>query len=435
MTNYLHNINIERSIICSIFYKPEIMEDIKSKLRSEAFYLPSHRYIFEAIEASDRENLPISDEIIKEKLEKVGRFDEDAMLEIMSVNPLPNIAAYVKILIDKKQKRELILLVGELRERIIEKGEEVEEVKLWLTKNIENISSGFTTRAKSFDEWKKLIETAKPVELIKTFIGFIDQPLSIMAESQYDHMRHGGFETGRFILLMGDPEAGKTMLSVQIMKNVSKHEIVMFFAFEFTVRSFVRTQLRVEGDKYTNPNLQIIDDGYDITDITQEMRVWRKRGCRLAVIDSQMRVTNTSKKKATSEEIETEKFSMLAKTARELDMGVIYICQQGKEDAKGGVITPMGSKKGGHEADIILYLKKEKGSEDRELEFNKNKQTGKHFVKNLTFVRDEMVFKAINKEEQKNKGDKVPLSPAEKKEPEITVIGVDGTQTKIDFKK
>lgn len=431
--NNLHNINIERSIICSIFYKPELMEEIKDNLKSDTFYHPTHRYIYEAIEACERANSPIDQEIVKDKLIKIGRWDEDAMLEILCTNPLPNVNAYIKVLIEKKQKRELMLMVGELHKKVSE-DEDADEIKLWLTQRVEGISSGVDTRAKSFDVIKYEVLNAPPVQLVKTGIGFIDQPLSIVDERDFILGRHGGFETGRFILLMGDPEAGKTMLGVQMMKHISKEELVLFFAFEFTVRNFVRTQLRIEGDKYTNPNLHIIDDGYDISDMTRELHIWKKKGCRFVLIDSQMRVTNSAKKRATSEEVETEKFSIFAKACQKLDIVIIYICQQGKEDAKGGVITPMGSKKGGHEADIIIYLKKDKDSEDRELIFNKNKQTGKHFKKDITFVRESMLFKGITKKSEKGKGDAVPLSPVEKELCEVTVIGVDGTQTRMELK-
>ena len=357
------------------------------------------------------------------------------MLEIMASNPLPKIDDYVSVLLEKHQKRTLFSISAEFHKRIAE-DEDASSVKLWLEQSMAALASGdYDTRAKSYSELKKEVLSAPPIETVWVGFGFIDQPLSLSDFDENNTKRSGGFETGRLVLLMGDPEAGKTMLAVQMMKNISQNEIVLFFAFEFTVRSFVRTQIRVEGSDYENHNLEIIDKGYDIADIVKELTFWRKRGCRFVVIDSQMRVSNVSKKRATSEEVETEKFSILAKACRNLDLTLVYICQQGKEDAKGGVITPMGSKKGGHEADIIIYLKKEKDSEDREIIFNKNKQSGKHFKKDITFDRSSMSFRAIHKEHQKGKGDAVPLSEAEKRPVDVVVKNADGSvQKRMELK-
>ena len=85
--NNLHNINIERSVLSSVLFNPATFEEVAAVLNAKDFYLPSHRYIFEAMEACEREDLPIDEEFLKKKLNQQGRFDEDAMLEILSTNP------------------------------------------------------------------------------------------------------------------------------------------------------------------------------------------------------------------------------------------------------------------------------------------------------------------------------------------------------------
>ncbi|MFK5882454.1 MAG: replicative DNA helicase [Sulfurospirillum sp.] len=117
----LHNINIERSVLSSILFEPGSFEDIAATLKPKDFYLPSHKYIFEAMLECEREDLPIDEEFIKKKLNQENRFDEDAMLEILSTNPLPSTRAYIQEIREKAIKRELVELTSEIKEVAIEK--------------------------------------------------------------------------------------------------------------------------------------------------------------------------------------------------------------------------------------------------------------------------------------------------------------------------
>jgi len=117
----LHNVNIERSVLSSILFNPATFEDIAAVIGAKDFYLPSHRYIYEAMEACEREDLPIDEEFIKKKLNQQGRFDEDAMLEILSTNPLPATRAYVEEIREKAIKRELVQLTSDIKEIAVEK--------------------------------------------------------------------------------------------------------------------------------------------------------------------------------------------------------------------------------------------------------------------------------------------------------------------------
>ena len=51
--NNLHNINIERSVLSSILFNPATFEEVAAVISAKDFYLPSHRYMFEAMEACE----------------------------------------------------------------------------------------------------------------------------------------------------------------------------------------------------------------------------------------------------------------------------------------------------------------------------------------------------------------------------------------------
>jgi RecA/RadA recombinase len=244
------------------------------------------------------------------------------------------------------------------------------------TENIfSKLTVGTSSRAKTHTVWKQEYLSKPRIPKYSTGVSFIDDALD------------GGIEAGQFILVMGDPEAGKTMISTQILRNVSKGFKTLFFCFEFTVGAFIQQNIDVKR-KFNEDNLLIINDGYTLGDVEREIKIFAKEGGRFVVIDSQMRVDNTIKG-ATVEQNESEKFSTLAKLCHRLNIIILFIAQQGKEDTKGGTHSPMGTKKGAHEANQIWYIHKlkpkydENGNDEnkeiRELEISKNKQTGKHF--------------------------------------------------------
>jgi len=138
----LHNINIERSVLSSILFNPASFEEVASEIKSRDFYLPAHKYIFEAMEECERTELPIDEEFIKKKLNQEERFDEDAMLEILSTNPLPSIKAYVEELREKSIKRELVKLTGDIREVAVEKDLPSSEVVDLVQQKLYQITEG-----------------------------------------------------------------------------------------------------------------------------------------------------------------------------------------------------------------------------------------------------------------------------------------------------
>jgi len=111
----LYNINIERAILSTIFFNPIVFDQIKSSLKAEDFYLPSHKHIFEIMLENDKKELPIDEEFLKQELQKNHKFDESAMLEILTTNPLPQCDKYIKELKEKSQKRKLREISDELK--------------------------------------------------------------------------------------------------------------------------------------------------------------------------------------------------------------------------------------------------------------------------------------------------------------------------------
>lgn len=197
----------------------------------------------------------------------------------------------------------------------------------------------------------------------------------------------GGLATGQLILVSGDYEAGKTTLTTQILENMSAAHRVCFFCFEFTLSAYIRRRSEQPNALFNKNNLYTITDGYDIREIRDNIiTLNRQKGIQVFLIDSQMRIENRNTTAGNGEEKESEKFEILGKLAHEKELIIILIVQTSKSDPD----TPFKSKKGAHEASIIMHLENIENKDElhqqyaqKRLKVKKNKQTGKHFKEDI----------------------------------------------------
>lgn len=372
--HHKYNLVHERAILSSIIFSPELIGDIELRLQPHHLYLEAHQKIYASILKLRRTDIPIDEVFIDQDTQ--GKYT-NLITEIMAVNPIAMIYPYINQIIEYHSQRELRRLSTVILQAIEE--EKTSEMIIGeVTRYVDKIETSTHSRSKTFDELKEAWLTTPRPPLYETGVSFIDRAFG------------GGLKMGHLVLISGDPEAGKTMLVMQILKNVSKNAPVCLFAFEFTVDSMIELQLDTEGKNYQNPNLHIIDDGFDILDIEAEIKGKAAIGVKFFVIDSQMRIENASNN-GTMEERESEKFSRLAKLSHRLKILILCIIQNSKSDTSAGIIAPMGSKKGAHEASVIMHLKRlkddpENGKKEmRELIVNKNKMNGVHFKGEISF--------------------------------------------------
>ncbi|GAA9381565.1 hypothetical protein BTM415_14820 [Helicobacter pylori] len=232
------------------------------------------------------------------------------------------------------------------------------------------INLGFSRNGKYYWEWEEFFKSKPKIEKINTGIDFLDR------------ISDGGFEVGQLVLLSGDPEAGKTLLGVQYIINAQQQHKVTYFGFEFSVRKHIET-LNAKGFKLNKENYFIDDLSCEINDLVSQIRGLAKEGHKLFIIDSQMKIQAPIVGR-TTEEVETTKFTTLAELAKRLQVIIILIIQNSKSDS----YAPTGSRKGAHEAHIMIRIEKIKYGELKHIkDYNergkhrkvlilKNKQTG-----------------------------------------------------------
>ncbi|WRB90540.1 helicase DnaB [Helicobacter pylori] len=251
------------------------------------------------------------------------------------------------------------------------------------------IDLGIVRNGKYFWEWEEYFKNKPPIEKIETGINF------------FDFITDGGIELGQIVLLSGDPEAGKTLLGVQFLMNAQQHHKVTYFGFEFSVRKHIET-LKSKNFNVKAENYFIDDQSCELNDLISQIRSLSKEGHKVFLIDSQMKIQAPIVGR-TVEEVETSKFSALSETARSLQVLIIFIVQNSKNDS----YTPTGSRKGGHEAHLMIRIERLKSNQlkmitdfserakYRRIVILKNKQTGLsgyRYVKNVDYRFFEVDF-------------------------------------------
>ncbi|QQW95216.1 RAD55 family ATPase [Helicobacter pylori] len=262
------------------------------------------------------------------------------------------------------------------------------------------INLGIVRSGKYFWEWEEYFKNKPPIEKVETGINYLD----IITE--------GGIELGQIVLLSGDPEAGKTLLGVQFLMNAQQQHKVTYFGFEFSVRKHIET-LRSKNFNIKADNYFIDDQSCELNDLISQIRSLSKEGHKVFLIDSQMKIQAPIVGR-TIEEIETSKFSALSETARSLQVLIIFIVQNSKNDS----YTPTGSRKGGHEAHLMIRIERIKRNElphikdfnerakHRRIIILKNKQTGLsgyRYVKNVDYRFFEVDYNGSEHQSQHDK--------------------------------
>ena len=219
----MHNVNIERAVLSSFLYNPELFFSTQSKLTYEDFYIPSHRFIYEAICTITSEDKPIDEEFIRVELLKNGRFDEDTMLEITATNPLPNIDAYIEELRIKAQNRSIHELTTEVKKKLSEH-ENVHDILGFISQSVESIEDknilsknlSMTEIADAFYEKYSHSHESKDHETFKTGLMQLDNVI-------------GSFEPGDLVVIGARPSMGKTSLATTFTSSFDKRNIGVLF--------------------------------------------------------------------------------------------------------------------------------------------------------------------------------------------------------------
>lgn len=353
---------MENLILKSFLDYPQYIEDFLEDISLKSFSSFNQKVIKALVEMKCK-NQPIRLETIKLKIGEKD-FESKEFQAILKADSYPD---YLNLKSDFKT-----YLCFQMQEHLANKLKEAtRKSEVFDYEFLDKyISLGIKRNGKYFWEWEEFFNNKAPIEKIETGINFLDR------------LTDGGIEVGQMVLVSGDPEAGKTLLGVQCLTNAQQKHKATYFGFEFSVRKHIETlkdkNFEIKGDHYF-----IDDQSCELNDLIFQIRSLSKEGHKVFLIDSQMKIQAPIVGR-TTEEIETAKFTALSEVARNLQVLIIFIVQNSKNDN----YTPIGSRKGGHEAHLMIRIERLKKydlpqikdfverSKHRRIIILKNKQTG-----------------------------------------------------------
>ncbi|BDQ28951.1 ATPase domain-containing protein [Helicobacter ailurogastricus] len=373
---------MEKLVVHSLINFPQDLEEFLEGIPLE-FLEPAHRKIIDAVIDLSRDKRLITRETLLLELGE-GFCQSQDFLEVFNADCTPdyiNLKEDFKKFLALKVQRKLAneLAKASLNSEIYD----LEFINRYIS--IEPSKNGAL-----LSEYIKRFADMPPLAKLSTGVSFFDEILG------------GGFEVGRFVLVSGDAETGKTLLCQQFLEFMALEHKVCYFSFEFPVRGYVDHLLRRKF--YFNPdNLYLDGDSQHLNDLSARIKSLARKGFKAFLIDSQMRVMGYGDAINSKEEFESSKFTVLSSLAKSLEVLIILIIQNSKDDE----FAPFGSKKGSHEADIMFRISRLKKFELKRLNFDeehgflmrkittlKNKQTGLQTFK--YFRIDQKSFKFVH---------------------------------------
>ncbi|GAA9151279.1 hypothetical protein BTM352_12940 [Helicobacter pylori] len=341
---------MENLVMKSFLDYPKHIEDFLEDISLKSFTAFNQRVIKILVEMNHKNQVPRLETI---KL-RIGEkdFESEEFKRILEADSYPD---YLNLKSDFKT-----YLCFQMQENLANKLKEATRKSEVFDYDFLNkyINLGFNRNGKYYWEWEEFFSSKPKIEKIRTGIDFLD------------NISDGGFEVGQLILLSGDPEAGKTLLAIQCITNAQQQHKVTYFGFEFSVRKHIET-LNSKGFKLNKENYFIDDVSCEINDLVSQIRGLAKEGHKLFIIDSQMKIQAPIVGR-TIEEVETTKFTTLTDLAKRLQVIIVLIIQNSKNDS----YTPTGSRKGAHEAHIMIRIERIKQGELKHI--NDYNERGKH---------------------------------------------------------
>ncbi len=240
------NLEAERSILGAILLDDKAVFTIVEILKSQDFYLESHRRIFEKMLQLMNNSRPIDLVTLKEELQRANELESVGGATYLAslTDGLPravNIEYYAQIVKEKSTLRRLIQISSEIMTRSYQNEEQAPEILQHVEKAIFDIasqqfrSSFLSVTPLVSDVFKKIEELSnRKAKVTGLETGF----------SQLDQLT-AGFQPSDLIIIAARPGLGKTSLCLNIAEHaaIKKHKTVGIFSLEMSKEQLVRRLL------------------------------------------------------------------------------------------------------------------------------------------------------------------------------------------------
>jgi replicative DNA helicase len=385
-----HNLEAERSILGAVMLENHALNAAVERLRSDDFFLPQHRHIFERMVQLAERQQAIDTVTLMEDLARRGELEAAGGVPYLSqlADGLPrvtNVEHYARIVKEKSILRSLIHSTAAIQEQALAGGEEADtildraesqifqlaedRVKAGLIGVKDLVKDGFERLEKIFSEGRRI--TGLPT-------GYY----SLDNET-------AGLQPSELVILAARPSMGKTALALNIAENVAMRtrEPVAIFSLEMSKESLLLRLLsshsRVDAHKFRTGHLNR-DDWSKITTSLSELgeapiwiddsasstvlemgakarRLKRDRGLSLVIIDYIQLVVPTLNRRSANRQEEVSSISRALKgLAKELKVPVLVLSQltraPEREERKPQLADLRESGAIEQDADVVLFI-------------------------------------------------------------------------------
>jgi len=385
-----HNLEAERSILGAVLLDNHALNAAVERLRSEDFFLPQHRNIFERMVQLGERQHAIDTITLMEDLSRTGTLEAAGGVAYLSqlADGLPrvtNVDHYARIVKEKAVLRNLIHSASAIQEQALAAGDEADvildraesaifqlaedRVRAGLIGVKDLVKEGFERLERIFSEGRRITGLA-------TGYPGLDNETA-------------GLQPSELIILAARPSMGKTALALNMAENVAlrQREPVAIFSLEMSKESLLlrllASEARVDAHKFRTGHMNRddwgkvtrtlaelgeapiwIDDSASSTVLemgAKARRLKRDRGLSLMIVDYLQLVVPTHSGRGTNRQEEVSSISRALKgLAKELKVPVLVLSQltraPEREERKPQLADLRESGAIEQDADVVLFI-------------------------------------------------------------------------------
>ena len=385
-----HNLEAERCILGAVLLDNHALNAAVERLRSEDFFLPQHRQIFERMVQLGEKQQAIDTITLMEDLSRRGELEAAGGVAYLSqlADGLPrvtNVDHYARIVKEKAVLRGLIYSAAAIQEQALAAGDDADvildraesaifqlaedRVKAGLIGVKDLVKDGFERLEKIFSEGRRITG-------LGTGYAGLDNETA-------------GLQPSELVILAARPSMGKTALALNIAENVAlrQRQPVAIFSLEMSKESLLlrllASEARVDAHKFRTGHMNRddwgkvttalanlgdapmwIDDSASSTVLemgAKARRLKRDRGLSLMIVDYLQLVVPTGHSRTSNRQEEVSSISRSLKgLAKELKVPILVLSQltraPEREERKPQLADLRESGAIEQDADVVLFI-------------------------------------------------------------------------------
>lgn len=236
----LYDINLEANILASFLYSSDTFDEVYGSISPSDFYYKHHSDIFEAMLSCATNNDPLDEVFIKKRLG--AKYNEEAFLNIVSLNSVIDIKKYIDELKTLAIKRDLLNIAYKIPSTINEH------------ENVKNAVDDISSEIYSLIDENQIGQMKNIHLILKEFSNEIKEAKIrkddlVGLDTGYNELNEitKGFKNGELIIVAARPGMGKTAFALNAIRQTLKdNKGVVFFSLEMPATQLMTRMLACE---------------------------------------------------------------------------------------------------------------------------------------------------------------------------------------------